>query len=122
MRIILVLLALALSNITYAQITNYYDRMDHIFGAIDQSKVNTGLLKEFGVRFTEVEVFNGTLSASNFADITNWHSLYSSFYTMRVGTNTTMQNPDIISSNFDSLAESNNSAILLAAMHYNYNQ
>ena len=122
MRIIITLLALALSNMLYAQVTNYADRMDHIFGAIDKSKVNTGLLKEFGIRFTEIEAFNGILSASNYADITNWHSTYSSFYTMRVGTNTLMQGPDIISDSLESLSELNEGTVLIAAMHYNYNQ
>lgn len=29
-----------------AQSTNYYDRMNHIFGSIDKTKVTTGYLKD----------------------------------------------------------------------------
>ena len=74
MRIMPLLLALALSNILYAQVTNYSDRMEHIFSALDQNKVNTGLLKEFGIRFMKVEAFDGTLNATNYMDLTHWHS------------------------------------------------
>lgn len=49
-----------------AQNTDYYDRMEHIFGNIDKTKVTTGFLKEFGIRFNEVEVYNGLISNNNF--------------------------------------------------------
>jgi hypothetical protein len=40
------------------QNNSYYNRMQHIFGNIDKTKVTTGYLKEFGIRFNEVEVYN----------------------------------------------------------------
>ena len=42
-------------HFSFAQTTDYYNRMNHVFGAIDKSKVTTGLLKEFGVRLNHVE-------------------------------------------------------------------
>jgi hypothetical protein len=36
-----------------SQNSAYYNKMDHVFGAIEPSKVTTGLLKEFGVRHNE---------------------------------------------------------------------
>jgi len=38
-----------------AQSYDYYNRMNHVFGNIQKSKVTTGLLKEFGIRWNEVE-------------------------------------------------------------------
>lgn len=70
----------------FSQNTDYADRMEHIFGNIDKTKVTTGYLKEFGIRFNEMEVYNGVLDTINWTDKTQWHSLYSSLYTMRVGT------------------------------------
>lgn len=61
-----------------AQNSNYYNRMQHIFGNIDKTKVTTGYLKEFGIRFNEVEVYNGVINNNNFVDKTQWQSLYSS--------------------------------------------
>lgn len=48
-----------------AQSNDYYNRMNHVFGAIDKSKVTTGLLKEFGIRLNEVEAYNGMLISAN---------------------------------------------------------
>ncbi|MEQ8241466.1 MAG: hypothetical protein RIA69_19795 [Cyclobacteriaceae bacterium] len=73
-----------LSHLAYSQLNNYYTRMNHVFGNIQKSKVTTGLLKEFGVRWNEVEAYNGTISSINWVDETQWQSLYNSLYSMRV--------------------------------------
>lgn len=54
------------------QNTDYYDRMEHVFGNIDKTKVTTGFLKEFGIRFNEVEAYNGVISSNNLVDKTQW--------------------------------------------------
>lgn len=69
----------------FSQNTDYYNRMQHIFGNIDKTKVTTGYLKEFGIRFTGVEAYNGVLNTDNFTDKSQWQLLYSSLH-MRVGT------------------------------------
>ena len=61
-----------------AQNTDYCDRMEHIFGNIDKNKVTTGFLKEFGIRFNEVEAYDGIIDTNNLVDQTQWQSLYSS--------------------------------------------
>ncbi|PQV51602.1 hypothetical protein CLV33_101528 [Jejuia pallidilutea] len=58
-----------------AQNNSYYNRMQHIFGNIDKTKVTTGYLKEFGIRFNEVEAYNGTIASNNLVDKTQWQSL-----------------------------------------------
>ncbi len=122
MRIITLLLIMALSTNLLAQVNDYYDRMNFIFGGIDKTKVNTSLLKEFGIRFNEVEAYNGSFSSTNYVDATQWHSLYSSFYTMRVGTLTPMDAPSTVTNLFNAQKNANPNTILLAALHYNYNQ
>lgn len=59
--------------------------MQHIFANIDKTKVTTRYLKEFGIRLNEIETYNVILSNNNFVDKTQWQSLYSSLYTMRIG-------------------------------------
>ena len=56
---------LCLMGTVLAQPTDYYNRMKHIFGLIDKSKVNTGLLKEYGVRLNHVENYNGTIKETS---------------------------------------------------------
>lgn len=40
----------------HAQSTNYSDRINHIFGAIDKTRLTTSYLKEFIIRFNKVDV------------------------------------------------------------------
>lgn len=106
----------------FAQNNSYYDRMEHVFGNIDKTKVSTGFLKEFGVRFNEVEAYNGILQNNNWVDKTQWQSLYSSLYTMRVGTVAQhMTPPNIV---FDNLKNQQLGVpdVLLVAQHYTYQQ
>lgn len=62
-RILLLLICSALFYISNAQAQNtaYTNRMQYIFSNINKSKVTTGYLKEFGVRFANIEVCNGSL-------------------------------------------------------------
>lgn len=120
-RILLFLVCLATFNIQ-AQNTSYANRMQYIFGNIDKTKVTTGYLKEFGIRFCDVELYNGIITPNNTVDKTRWQSLYSSLYTMRVGTVAqNMMAPSIVNTNLKT-AQSNSNDILLAVQHYNYQQ
>ncbi|WP_445738345.1 hypothetical protein [Mariniflexile sp.] len=105
-----------------SQNTDYYNRMQHVFGNIDKTKVTTGYLKEFGIRFNEVEAYNGVISTNNLVDKTQWQSLYSSLYTMRVGT--VAQNMVAPNTVFDNLKtqQAGTTDVLLAAQYYNYQQ
>ncbi|WP_445738341.1 hypothetical protein [Mariniflexile sp.] len=55
-----------------SQNTDYYSRMQYVFGNIDKTKASTGYLKEFGIRFNEVEAYNGVISTNNLVDKTQW--------------------------------------------------
>lgn len=101
----------------------YYNRMQHIFGNIDKAKVTTGYLKEFGIRFNTIEDYDGVLDTLNFVDKTQWQNIYSSLYTMRVGT--AAQNMISTTTIFNHLEnEQNNSTtdVLLSLLFYNYQQ
>ncbi len=105
----------------FAQNTAYYDRMEHVFGNIDKTKVTTGFLKEFGIRLNDVEAYNGVLQNTNWVDKTQWQSLYASLYTMRVGTeNQNMTAPNLVLRNLRT--QKSKGEVLLAAQHYNYQQ
>lgn len=102
---------------------NYYNRMQHIFGNIDKTKVTTGYLKEFGIRFNETEAYNGVISSNNLVDKSQWQSLYSSLYTMRVGTVAqNMTAPDVVFDNLKTQQANSTEDVLLAAQYYNYQQ
>ncbi|TDP60357.1 T9SS type A sorting domain-containing protein [Flavobacterium dankookense] len=121
-RILLFLLCLATFYNVQAQNTAYANRMQYIFGNINKSKVTTGYLKEFGVRFANIEVCNGSLSTNNYVTLKEWNNLYNSLYSMRVGT--VAQNmiaPSVVNTNLKT-AQSNSNDILIAVQHFNYQQ
>ncbi|WP_372757501.1 hypothetical protein [Mariniflexile sp.] len=66
---------------SFSQNNDYYNRMQYVFGNIDKTKVTTGYLKEFDIRFNEVEAYSGVIATNNLVDKTQWQSLYA----MRVG-------------------------------------
>ncbi|MFD2726606.1 hypothetical protein [Hyunsoonleella rubra] len=105
------------------QNNSYYNRMQHIFGNIDKTKVSTGYLKEFGIRFNETEAYNGVISSNNLVDKSQWQSLYSSLYTMRIGTVAqNMTAPDVVFDNLKTQQTNSTEDVLLAAQYYNYQQ
>jgi hypothetical protein len=107
---------------TNAQNSNYSNKMKHIFGNINKTKVTTGYLKEFGIRFNEIEAYNGFIDPENFVDITQLESLHSSLYTMRIGNvASNLVTPNTVSNNLKT-AQNNTEDILLAVQHYNYQQ
>ncbi|WP_445738339.1 hypothetical protein [Mariniflexile sp.] len=55
-----------------AQNSDYYNRMQYVFGNIDKTKVTTGYLKEFGIRFNEFEAYDGVIATNNLVDKIQW--------------------------------------------------
>ena len=105
-----------------AQNASYANRMQHIFGNIDKNKVTTGYLKEFGVRFANIEACNGTISSDNFTTKNEWQSIYSSLYSMRVGqVAVNISSPKSVNTQIKT-QQGNTEDILIAVQHYNYQQ
>ncbi|PZX44335.1 hypothetical protein LX97_01346 [Nonlabens dokdonensis] len=74
----LLYVCLLISIFGSAQNNDYYNRMQHIFGNIDTNKVTTGFLKDFGIRFANMEECGGDLTANNYVNENEWQLLYNS--------------------------------------------
>lgn len=121
--LLLCLVVIFSMNHARSQSTSYANRMNHIFGLIDKTKVTTGFLKEFGIRFNCMESYNGILSDTNYVDVTQWKSLYNSLYSMRVGAvAASMPAPTTAFANLNNQQVLAAGTILLAAQHYKYQQ
>lgn len=50
--------------------TTFFTQMNYIFAHLDRSKTPYGILRDFGMEFTNIENYNGTaaLADSNYAD------------------------------------------------------
>lgn len=118
--------------------TAFSDRINHIFQYVNRSYVTSGFLKDYGFEFTDIERFNGTLSSSNYAPISEWKAVYNTLYTYRFSPTNTMMHPgevkDVIS-NFANQANGGSSPAgrmayaatnaatnELVALHYKYEQ
>lgn len=121
-RILLFIVCLGTFFNAQAQNSSYADRMQHIFGNIDKSKVTTGYLKEFGLRFANMEACNGNLSTDNFVTKSEWQALYNSLYSMRIGqVAINMTTPQSVK-NIIKTEQNNTEDILIAVQHYNYQE
>jgi hypothetical protein len=53
-------------------------RMDYIFGALDQSAINTGILTDYGADLADQTLYDGVIRTNNELDINSWRALYAS--------------------------------------------
>lgn len=77
------------SNYTFAQTetdTTFFTQMNYIFAHVDKSKVPYGILRDFGMEFTNIENYNGTatLADSNYTDVDAFWDVYQTLLTSRV--------------------------------------
>lgn len=64
--------------ISYTEPDPLKQRMDHIFGALDQSFINTGILTDYGIDLANHTLFDGTIRTDNEMDMNTWRALYGS--------------------------------------------
>lgn len=53
-------------------------RMDHIFGALNQSFIHTGILTDYGLDVADVSLYDGVIRDANVVDMHKWRALYAS--------------------------------------------
>lgn len=87
--LVLISMLLLYSNTSTAQTetdTTFFTQMNYIFAHIDKSKVPHGILRDFGMEFTNLENYSGTavLADSNYADAPAFWDVYQTLLTSRV--------------------------------------
>lgn len=107
-------------QVQYDSSSNYYNRMNYIFANVNRSAAGTGLLLDFGIEFTSVADFNGnSLTDSNYVDLNEWLSIYSSIVSAKFGTAGSLTSMDSVHARISSSFV--NGVIPLTIAHYNYN-
>jgi len=98
---------------------SYKEKIDHIFEHVDRTTSQTGLVKEYGIRFNEIEIYDGTIQSNNEVDRIQWESLYASLYSMQFNDSINLPDPDSIVS----IVETKPTTVTsLAFLHYDYEQ
>lgn len=69
------------------------EKMDHVFEYIDKSKIETGLLSDYGCWLIDPYTYNGTLTADNYVSMESWKMAYLGIYTSRINGNAVLKEP-----------------------------
>ncbi len=66
--------------------TTFSNQMNYIFANVDKTKVPYGILRDYGMEFTNIENYNGTaaIADSNYADANAFWDVYQTLLTSRV--------------------------------------
>ncbi|HUZ57411.1 MAG TPA: T9SS type A sorting domain-containing protein [Hanamia sp.] len=101
--------------------TTYYGKMDFIFNNISHTQITTGLLRDYGIDFLNLDDYTGkVLNDSNYVTLTDWRSLYASIYSEQINTPVTMLYLDTINRLISQYALSN-LPVTFTCLYYNYN-
>jgi hypothetical protein len=74
----------ATQNIT----DSFYNRITHVFQSLEKNRVETGLLRDYGIDFIDIQSHSGSHLADSAAVSTyKWYELYKSLYTYRINQN-----------------------------------
>lgn len=77
-----------LINVSSAQTydtTQYYGKMNYVFTNVDKSLITTGILKDYGIEFLNLDNYTGAvLHDSNYVGLNEWRMLYTSMYSAQI--------------------------------------
>lgn len=98
----------------------YTSQMDFIFQHVNRSAVGTGLLLDYGMRFTDVAKYNGTLQTGNYLSRAVWQALYASLYSMKFNSNTSLLSPTVVRASIDQAVAADSAVINISLLNITY--
>lgn len=121
----ILLMTLLLGVFIYAQEdpreinTEFKELMDATFESLEKNRVPHGILLDFGMEFTNVPAFNGTLTDSTYTDATTLRQIYNTLLMSRiVEDERSFVTPEQFSKNWQNNRSSGH--IALSGMYYKY--
>lgn len=78
------LMAIPFANSQTETNTNFANQMNYLFAPLDKTKVPHGILLDFGMDFTNVAAFNGTLTDSTYTNVNTLKQLYNTLLSSRI--------------------------------------
>jgi len=101
--------------------TQYYGKMNYVFANVDKNQVSTGMLKDYGIEFLNLDNYTGTqMHDSNFVNLDEWRLLYASLYSSQVNVNSGLLYLDTINKLINKYSFPDQ-VITFACLYYNYN-
>lgn len=116
------LLLIIKSNAQSFDTTTYYGKMNYVFYYVDKSQVATGLLRDYGIEFNNLDNYTGAiLNDTNFVALDDWRTLYTSLYSSQINSNAGMLYLDTINRLINSYNYSS-MPVTFIGFDYNYNK
>lgn len=72
------------------------EKMDVVLEHIDKSKIETGILADYGAWLIDPNMYNGVLSEENYTSLGLWKLLYISAYTSQINGNSNLKEPESV--------------------------
>jgi len=99
---------------------NFSSEINQVFQHVNRNACNTGLLLDYGLRFINIEAYNGIPSDSNYVDYPHWKNLYTTLYSMQFRQPATMASPTLVAADILNSATADNTVIPIVGSHYRY--
>jgi len=123
-KIFILLLCISIINLTNAQTydtTTWYGKMSYIFNNVSHTQITTGLLRDYGIDFTNLDNYDGkVVNDTNWVTLPDWRVLYASLYSEQINVPTTMLYLDTVNNLIGKYALPD-SVVSFACLYYNYN-
>lgn len=119
----LLILSLCLGFNSKAQTINteWATKINQTFAGIDKNRVPHSLLRDYAMEFTDLSMYNGTLTDTNYVSRGKLKSIYNTLVMSRVkSTVSSLINPKIFDQNWNNLRAKN--TIVLSGLYYKYSQ
>ena len=71
-------------------------QMDTIFEHIDRSRIETGLLSDYGCFFSDPSLYDGVTDNDNYVTLHDWQMLYASMYASQVNDKVSLEEPSSV--------------------------
>lgn len=99
---------------------SFANQMDYMFGSLDKNKITHGILLDYGMEFTNVPAFNGTLTDSTYTDLTTLKQIYNTLLTSRIkNVSTGFVTPETFDLNLKNNRQEE--IIVLSGLYFKYN-
>lgn len=100
--------------------TQYYGKMNWIYYNVNTSLVTTGLLRDYGIDFLNLDNYSGSaLNDSNYVSLDEWRLLYASLYSDHINSNGSFLALDTLNRLFTSRSQTA-TPINFVTLFYNY--
>jgi hypothetical protein len=100
--------------------TTFYGKMNFTFGNLDKTQIGTGLLREYGIDFVNLENYDGkVLHDSNWVNLDDWRMVYASLYSEQVNANANLLYLDTLNKRISQFAVPGQ-PVSFMGLYYNY--